>query len=145
MNTLLSFKPLIQKTNHGMIIQRSCKRLASTAAHSNNAHGSNKINYIQKHWLSDPSVYPLMVIMGSAITFMSRAGIHALRDYKDVKLTAAHRNSPLQNWGYEKESSAVETWVGRSNAFPPEGLGLNHDEWMKSKEQYQKMKLQENQ
>jgi len=73
---------------------------------------------------------------------MTGAGIHALRDYKDVKLTASRRNSMLQNWGYEKDTSAVQSWVG-NYAFPPEGLGLNHEEWIKSKEQYQNMRLHE--
>ena len=123
----------------------SSKRLASTAAHSHtnpSSNASNKTTYFQKHWLSDPSTYPLMIIMGSALTFMAGSGIHALHDYKDVKLTAARRNSPLQNWGYERQESAVKTLVGW-NAHAPEGLGLNHDDWEKSKEQYKRMKLHE--
>jgi sulfite reductase beta subunit-like hemoprotein len=83
-----------------------------------------------------------MIIMGSALTFMTGAGIHALRDYKDVKLSAAHRNSTLQTWGYERVPSKVESLVGW-NAHPPEGLGLDHEEWKKSKEQYKMMKLKE--
>lgn len=87
---------------------------------------------MKKDWFSDPSTYPLIVIMGSAITFMTGAGIHALVRYKDVQLDPAKRNSKLQNWGNEEYNSTLSKVISW-NAYGKEGLGVDHEEWLKSK------------
>lgn len=66
---------------------------------------------------------------------MTGMGIHALVDYKDVKLSSTRRNAMLQNWGYEPQGTVVKAYAGW-NAYPPEGLGVNHEDWKKQKEEY---------
>ncbi|KAL7475504.1 hypothetical protein ACHAW6_001415 [Cyclotella cf. meneghiniana] len=92
-----------------------------------------KTQSVKKDWFSDPSTYPLIVIMGTAITFMTGAGIHALVRYKDVQIDPKKRNAKLQNWGeeeYQTTLSKVISW----NAYGKEGLGVDHEEWLKRKE-----------
>ncbi|KAL3789067.1 hypothetical protein ACHAWO_004624 [Cyclotella atomus] len=112
------------------------KRFASGAYKPKTIDFTNwekKTHNVKKDWFSDPSTYPLIVIMGTAITFMTGAGIHALVRYKDVQIDPAKRNSKLQNWGseeYDSTLSKVISW----NAYGKEGLGVSHEEWLKRKE-----------
>jgi hypothetical protein len=45
----------------------------------------NQYNF-KKEWLSDPSTYPIIVIMGFGLTFMVGMGFNALFGYKDVQI-----------------------------------------------------------
>lgn len=92
--------------------------------------------FFKKNWLSDPSTYPLIVIMGCAITFMTGMGLHALTSYKDVQLDPKKRNSMLQTWGEEERPtllSKVISW----NAYGKEGLGIDHEKWQKEKKSHE--------
>lgn len=93
----------------------------------------------QKSWLSDPSTYPLIVIMGGAITFMTGMGVHALSSYKDVTLDPKKRNAKLQTWG-QTETPSLLSRVIYWNSWQkhnPEGLGVDHEEWLESKKSSQ--------
>mmetsp|Transcript_13513 Transcript_13513/g.15741 ORF Transcript_13513/g.15741 Transcript_13513/m.15741 type:complete len:127 (+) Transcript_13513:479-859(+) len=90
-----------------------------------------------KSWLSDPSVYPLFVIMAGALGLMTGAGFHALTTYDDVQISPSKRNSILRYWGNDHGPSLTQQIVGR-RGIGPEGLGVNHEEWKKSKDEYQK-------
>ncbi|KAL9182123.1 hypothetical protein ACHAXT_012775 [Thalassiosira profunda] len=87
----------------------------------------------KKDWLSDPSTYPIFVIMGCAVTFCTGASLNALFRYKDVTINPAKRNSKLQTWGDEKVPSRLEQAISW-NAYGKEGLGVNHEQWLKQKE-----------
>eukprot|EP01083_Nonionella_stella_P015311 42825_1 len=56
---------------------------------------------VKKDWFSDPATYPIFVIMGCAMTFMTAAAAHSLIRYKDVTIDPKKRNSKLQTWGME--------------------------------------------
>ena len=86
-----------------------------------------------KDWLSDAGAYPIMVILGCAVTFMTGAGLHALTAYKDVTIDPTKRNSKLQTWGNEESHSLVERAISW-NAYGKEGLGIDHEQWLKEKE-----------
>ena len=61
------------------------------------------------------------------------AGIHALIRYKEVTIDPKKRNSKLQTWGneeYHTTLSKVISW----NAYGKEGLGVDHEKWLKEKE-----------
>jgi NADH-ubiquinone reductase complex 1 MLRQ subunit len=87
-------------------------------------------------WLSDPSTYPIIFIMGFALTFMTGMSLHALAYYKDVRIDPSKRNSEVRTWGNERVSS-VTSVLGDKNpyykAMLTEGLGVNHEEWIKAK------------
>lgn len=98
-----------------------------------------KIKYnFRKEWLSDPSTYPLMLIMGGAMTFMIGMTANATFFYKGVYFDPRKRNSQMVTWGDTENHSVVERavhWCSwQKNA--PEGLGVNHNEWKKQKEEY---------
>ena len=112
------------------------RRFASGVYKPKNVDFTNwerKTQSISKDWFSDPSTYPLIVIMGTAITFMTGAGLHALIRYKDVQIDPAKRNSMLQNWGDEEYSTTLSKVISW-NAYGKEGLGVDHEEWLKRKE-----------
>ena len=91
----------------------------------------------KKDWLSDPSTYPIMVIMGFALTFCTGAAANALIRYKDVTILPSKRNSILQTWGTEEEDGEYRSTLSKAiswNAYPPEGLGVDHEQWLKEKE-----------
>ena len=90
---------------------------------------------IKKDWFSDPSTYPLFVIMGVAMTFMTGAAANALLKYPDVTIDPKKRNSILHTWGsidteYHSTLEKAISW----NAYEKEGLGINHEQWLKDKE-----------
>ena len=90
----------------------------------------------QETWLADPSTYPIMVITGCALTFMAGMGAHALTYYKDVRIAPSKKHSELQTWGHAKTNSIMSV-VGQNPYYTPafhEGLGVDHEEWIKAKE-----------
>uniref|UniRef100_A0A6T6FZ76 Uncharacterized protein n=1 Tax=Craspedostauros australis TaxID=1486917 RepID=A0A6T6FZ76_9STRA len=92
----------------------------------------------KKNWLSDPSTYPIMVVLGCAMTFMVGMGANALLFYKDVKILPDKKGSSLQTWGHEKHVGVTESYanlVGRPKA---EGLGIDHEQWQAKKDEYMK-------
>jgi len=88
----------------------------------------------KRDWLSDPATYPIMVIMGCALTFMTGAAANALIRYKDVTIDPAKRNSKLQTWGQEEAYHSTLEKAISWNAYGKEGLGINHEQWLKEKE-----------
>jgi hypothetical protein len=72
------------------------------------------------------------VVLGSTIAFAVGAGIHALFTYNDVQIDPKKRNSILRFWGETHEKPFVGKIIG-SHTFPTEGVGLTHEEWLKSK------------
>ena len=89
----------------------------------------------KENFLSDPSTYPIIVIMGCAVTFMTGMGFHALAYYKDVRINPSKKGSQLQTWGNEKTTTVVSV-LGQNSHYKPtftEGLGVDHEEWVKAK------------
>eukprot|EP01083_Nonionella_stella_P262688 893028_1 len=62
-----------------------------------------------KSWLSDPSVYPLFVIVGGTLAVCFGAGVHALTTYEDVRIRPSKRNSILRYWGGGGTSASTST------------------------------------
>ena len=96
----------------------------------------NMARGFQANWLSDPSTYPIIVIMGCALTFMTGMGLHALAYYKDVRVNPDRKHTEIQTWGNDRVASIVEVVGNKNPYYRPtftEGLGVNHDEWVKAK------------
>lgn len=97
---------------------------------------TNMSKGVKENWLSDPSTYPIIVIMGCAMTFMCGMGLHALAYYKDVRISPDKKHTEMQTWGNEHVRSIVSVVGSKNPYYKPvltEGLGINHDEWVKSK------------
>mmetsp|Transcript_20442 Transcript_20442/g.58106 ORF Transcript_20442/g.58106 Transcript_20442/m.58106 type:complete len:212 (+) Transcript_20442:107-742(+) len=100
-------------------------------------HYQNKTkNGFKAAWLSDPSTYPIMVIISCAITFMVGMGFNALFFYKDVQISPEKRGSVLQTWGHEKHVGVMEHFANAVGRPKAEGLGIDHDEWQSRKDDY---------
>ena len=115
------------------LLQRRCASTMHKPKTIDFTNWEKKSQNFTKNWLSDPSTYPLIVIMGTAMTFMTGAGLHALIRYKDVQLDPSKRNSKLQTWGGEEYNSTLSKVISW-NAYGKEGLGVDHEEWLKRKE-----------
>ena len=99
--------------------------------------GIDQIAHSPHQWwlggLRDPATYPLIVILGFTGIFAARMGYHAALTYKDVRFSPAKRNEMMRSWGTEERPTLVSKWVGW-NAYAKEGLGINHDQWLRDKE-----------
>jgi|UPI000581B140 hypothetical protein len=107
-------------------LQRSAiaasRRLASTAAPTKpfvpNIYKAN----FKKDYLSDPSTYPILIIMGSALTFMVGVGFRNLGYYKDLRIRPENKHEILQSWGEEHRDTMT-------NAFANKPIALNSQRW----------------
>ena len=96
-----------------------------------------KYNFKQS-WLSDPSTYPIMVIMASGLTFMVGMGFNALFTYKQVDISPNQRGRTMKQYSPEHRTGVVERYTTFKGGVNPEGLGIDHQEWQKKREEYLK-------
>jgi len=90
----------------------------------------------KENFLSDPSTYPIIVIMSFALTFMCGMGYHALAYYKDVRINPSKKHAEIQTWGAEKVTPVVKVLTADNSYYKPtwtEGLGVDHEQWVKDK------------
>lgn len=74
--------------------------------------------------------------MGCGITFMCGMGVNALVGYKDVQINPNKRGATLQTWGNEERRGVVQHL--KEGKVNPEGLGVNHSEYVTKRDQYMK-------
>ncbi|KAL7576920.1 hypothetical protein ACA910_006678 [Epithemia clementina (nom. ined.)] len=97
-----------------------------------------------RNYLSDPATYPLIIIMTLASTICIGMSMNAMARYKGVKVRAEHKHSEMATW---PEASvpyqSVTEYITRRpigfyregfKSLRNEGLGIDHEEWKKSKE-----------
>ena len=95
----------------------------------------------RKAFMSDPATYPLVVVMAAAMSFVTGMSINALSHYKDLRIRPEYKHQELQNWGYEHRDSVTKRLALKPHtlynegmlAVRQEGLGVDHEEWKKSK------------
>ena len=123
------------------MITRNMARATQTVQYRAKATTAQDIikrnNQFKKSWLSDPSTYPIMVIMGGGICWMVGMGLNALT-YKDVQISPNSRGAKLKDRSREHRVGILETFVNLKGGVKAEGLGINHEEWAKQKEEYKK-------
>mmetsp|Transcript_15751 Transcript_15751/g.25520 ORF Transcript_15751/g.25520 Transcript_15751/m.25520 type:complete len:134 (+) Transcript_15751:235-636(+) len=98
----------------------------------------NKNNEFKKSWLSDPSTYPIIFIMGCGMTWMVGMGFNALFGYKDVQINPNKRGAVMKDISREHRTGVLETYVNAIGGVKTEGLGIDHEKWAKEKEEYMK-------
>lgn len=98
-----------------------------------------------KSWLSDPSTYPLIVVMAFATTLCVGMSANALMRYPGVKITPERKNSIMNDWDSPDQPQTKITevitrrpiamhWQEGFKSLRHEGLGVDHEEWKKAKE-----------
>lgn len=55
-------------------------------------------NNVRGKLLSDPATYPLIVIMGAAVSMCTGFGIFFLTSASDVRLNPENRNKLMRDW-----------------------------------------------
>ena len=102
----------------------------------------------KKNFLSDPSTYPLMVVMSVAGCIIVGMSTNAFLNYKDLRMTPEHKHKVIQDWGQNKRTTVTSVVSQNPVAFHAqsfkdirqEGLGVDHEQWKKSKEAYNNLK-----
>jgi len=97
----------------------------------------------KKAFLSDPACYPLIVIMTFTSSFLIGFSINGMR-YKNVKINPSKKHETIPTWDADRKASVTEVYTRRPWGFHrqgfkdirQEGLGVNHEEWKKSKDAY---------
>mmetsp|Transcript_8412 Transcript_8412/g.15874 ORF Transcript_8412/g.15874 Transcript_8412/m.15874 type:complete len:100 (+) Transcript_8412:244-543(+) len=59
---------------------------------------ADKDNNVRKKMLSDPSTYPIIVILSAAVTACVGFGIFHLRNAPDVQLNPTRRSQLFRDW-----------------------------------------------
>lgn len=95
-----------------------------------------KNNEFSKSWLSDPACYPIILIMGCGMTWVLGMGANALFGYKDVQLNPNHRGAIMKDRSREHRVSVMERYASMKGGVAPEGLGIDHDKFVKEKVKY---------
>jgi NADH-ubiquinone reductase complex 1 MLRQ subunit len=58
----------------------------------------SKEETFKKNWLSDPSTYPLLVALGSAVALCTGFGFSFLMKSPDVRISSVKKRSTLREW-----------------------------------------------
>lgn len=96
----------------------------------------------RENWLSDPATYPIIAVLGGAMTLVVGIWFHSLAINKDVQIDPKKRNSIIRTWGKAEYATLPSvatnitaqvtrrpTWIQKS----PEGLGVDHDKWLEER------------
>jgi len=107
----------------------------------------------KKAFLSDPSTYPLLILMGGTLAFMTVMGMHGLATKKDLRIVPSKKHGVLRTWGQEH----VDPWTASFARMPilmhanewkhirqGEGLGMNHLEYKNHSPGYVQLHHEEN-
>lgn len=89
----------------------------------------------KKEWLSDPSTYPIIAIMGTAMCFMTGMTVNALT-YKGVYINPNNRAAVMKQISPEHKTGVMETFAEMRGGVKTEGLGIDHEKWAKEKAEY---------
>lgn len=73
--------------------------------------------------------------MSTAVCFMVGMGINGLC-YKGVYINPNKRGAVLTTWGEEHKAGVIESYMEFMGGVKAEGLGVDHEEWLKEKEEY---------
>eukprot|EP00934_Nitzschia_sp_Nitz4_P001347 Nitzschia sp. Nitz4//scaffold211_size37880//16672//17082//NITZ4_007705-RA/size37880-processed-gene-0.11-mRNA-1//-1//CDS//3329541976//1347//frame0 len=113
--------------------QQSVRRSMSSKAFPNRDGTSFK-----KNWLSDPSTYPIIVIMSCGLTFMCGMSLNALLTYRQgVDISPSNRGSIMKQYSDEHRVGMLERFVTTfRGGIKTEGAGIDHEKWAKQKEEY---------
>lgn len=100
-----------------------------------NAININK-NSFGENWLSDPSTYPIIIVLSSAICFLAGMGVYSLTSYRDVRISPDRKHSEIQDRSNKHYRSFTESIGSHNKKYAPffmEGIGVDHKEWLKRK------------
>lgn len=76
-----------------------------------------------------------MVVSPLSHSMLLSLGAHAITSYKDVQVDPTKRNQKMQTWGQEEQDTLTKRWTRRATKRMnlQEGMGIDHNEWVKQK------------
>lgn len=131
------------------------RRFASTAAAAALRNPSVPLYQysFQEAFLSDPSTYPILILMGGTLAFMTVMGLHGLTTQKDLRIWPSKKHEVLRTWGQPH----VDPWTARFARMPVvmhanewkhirqgEGLGMSHGDYKNHSPGYKLLHHEEN-
>lgn len=75
----------------------------------------------------------MVIILSFVGTLVVGAFAHEIATDKDLKLNPKIKHQIIRDYGYEHRPPFVSK-LANPNFIKPEGLGIDHDEWVKGKE-----------
>jgi hypothetical protein len=54
--------------------------------------------------------------------------------YKDIKISSGPKSEIIRSWGKEKTVTFTEAMASKDYHLQPEGLGVDHAQWVKAKQ-----------
>lgn len=81
-------------------------------------------------WFSDPSTYPLIVILGAAGFFIVGAASNCFLYYNDVRINPKIRHQVIRDWVDKPTKSFTEVLAAKPR---PLGLGVDPEKFRKMK------------
>jgi hypothetical protein len=98
----------------------------------------------KKEWLEDPSCYPMITIMSFISLFLVGMSANAFTHLKDLRINPSKKHETLQTWGAEHQDHTVQHFANGPiimnkkgyRSLTQEGLGYDHEQYLKSKEAY---------
>jgi hypothetical protein len=122
----LRCRPLFQQVQHRTKATMASKAFPPIKKYS-----------FKQQWLSDPSTYPIMAIMGAGLTFMVGMSFNALFTYKQgVDISPNQRGRVMKQYSSDHRAGVVERFTVLKGGVNPEGLGIDHSEWQKKRQEY---------
>jgi hypothetical protein len=76
----------------------------------------------------------LLFSLTFAGTFILGMTANAFLHYKDIKISSGPKHEIIRSWGNEHTRSFTEAMASSDYYLNPEGLGVNHSEWVRNKE-----------
>ena len=114
--------------------QRTKATMASKAFPQRKGHSDFK-----KEWLSDPSTYPIIAVMLGGLTFMCGMTLNALFTYKQgVDISPNQRGRIMKQYSDDYRVGVMERFVQWRGGINPEGLGVDHEQRCRDREEYLK-------
>lgn len=93
----------------------------------------------KKEWLSDPSTYPIIVVMLGGLTFMCGMTLNALFTYKQgIDISPNQRGRIMKQYSDDYRVGVMERFVQWRGGINPEGLGVDHEKRCREREEYLK-------
>lgn len=103
------------------------RRFASVSAHIKKPFVPKNLEHtFQENFMSDPSTYPLMLIMTTAMCFVTGMTVNAFANYKDLRISPSKKHETIQTWGKDEKYNS-----GAQRILPHLPKIMHGDDWKK--------------
>jgi hypothetical protein len=121
------------------VMQQVARQQRTKATMASKAFPQRKQSDFKKDWLSDPSTYPIIAVMGGGLIFMCGMTLNALFTYKQgIDISPNQRGRIMKQYSDDYRVGLMERFVTMRGGINPEGLGVDHEKRCQEREAYLK-------